>query len=130
MPARAHVLADIKHRRLIALAFADHNRPAHGDRVHGGAHGFSGNMVSPLAIAGAHGVRGSDSGIFHHARKLQRQLEFHLVGQVSRFSHAFPPRGLSFECLRVNSRSKRADAGHILADDQRMNIVRAFVRFY
>ena len=39
---RPHVFADVKHRCLIAFAFADHNRAVHGNAVHGAAHGFGG----------------------------------------------------------------------------------------
>jgi hypothetical protein len=48
---RADLLADVEHGRFVALAFADDDGAAHGDRVHGAAHGFGGDVVGALAIA-------------------------------------------------------------------------------
>src|ERR1035441_8876064 len=46
----AHLLADIKHGRVVALALADHNRAVHGDRVHRLAHGLRGRLVAQRTV--------------------------------------------------------------------------------
>ncbi len=43
--------------------------PAHGDGVHGVAHGLGGNLVGELALALSHGAGGSDGGDFHDAQE-------------------------------------------------------------
>jgi hypothetical protein len=53
-PAGADLLADVQHRRLVALAFADHHGAADVDGVEGAAHGLDRDVIGQLAIAAAH----------------------------------------------------------------------------
>ena len=71
---RTHPLADIQHRRFIALAFADHD--VSGDRhiFESAAHGLHRGMIGTGAVALSHGARGRDGGFLHHARHLKRQM--------------------------------------------------------
>ena len=77
--ARRHpnFLADKKHRRLVALAFANHNGAIH-------AHvSISRRMASPLlhplcAVAKTHGPCRRNRRLFHHAQKFQTKRPFHL----------------------------------------------------
>ena len=65
----ANFLADVEHGRLIAFTFADHDGAAHGDRIHGFAHGLGRDLVGKFAFSLAHGVSGGDGGSLHHAEK-------------------------------------------------------------
>ena len=49
------LLADVEHRRLVALAFADDDCAVDGDGVHGVPHGLDGDVVGVFAVALAHG---------------------------------------------------------------------------
>ena len=42
----AHLLTDIKHRSIVALALADDDRAPHRNRVHGLAHGLSRHLIA------------------------------------------------------------------------------------
>ena len=57
VPARADRLADEQHRRLVALALADHHGAADVDRVERAAHRLDGDVIGELAIAAAHQPR-------------------------------------------------------------------------
>ena len=57
------LLADEQHRRLVALALADDDRAAHGQRVHRLAHRLDGDVVGVLAFALPHRARRSDRGV-------------------------------------------------------------------
>ena len=46
-PADADLLADVQHRRLVALALADDDRAFHLDLVHRDAHRLGGESVAP-----------------------------------------------------------------------------------
>ena len=65
----ADFFADVEHGRFIAFAFANHDGAAHGNRVHGFAHGFGGHLVGQLAFALAHGVGRGDGGSLHHPQE-------------------------------------------------------------
>src|SRR5579864_7792913 len=54
----AYFFTDVKHGRLIALAFSDDDGAAHGDAVHGSAHGLGGDLVTKFALALSHGTGG------------------------------------------------------------------------
>ena len=96
----AHALADVQHRGLVALAFADHDGAAHGYRIHHPAHGLHRNLVGVFAVALAHGVGAGDGRLFHHTHELQRQFNFQvwrktvLLNYGGRFGlrgHGWPP---------------------------------------
>jgi hypothetical protein len=68
-PAPADLLADIEHRRLVALAFADHDGAVHSSCVQRSAHRFDGGMVGRLLIAAPDQLRGRNRRRFgdpHH----------------------------------------------------------------
>ncbi len=45
------LLADVEHRRLVALAFADHDGAVDGDGVHLLAHGLDGHLIGQVPFA-------------------------------------------------------------------------------
>ena len=51
LPARADLLADVQHRRLVALALADHDRAVNRQLVERGAHRFDRGGVGGLLVA-------------------------------------------------------------------------------
>jgi hypothetical protein len=67
-----NLLADIKHGRFVALAFADYDRPAHRNRVHDLAHSFSGDLIAQGTVSLTHGARRSNSCVLDHPQELQR----------------------------------------------------------
>ena len=66
----ADLLADVEHRRLVALAFADDDGAVDRHRVHLAAHRLDGHLVGAVAIALAHGVGAGDGGLFGDAEEL------------------------------------------------------------
>ena len=56
----ADLLADIEHRRLVALALADHHRAVHLERVQRRAHRLDRGMVGRFLVAAADQLRGGD----------------------------------------------------------------------
>ncbi len=50
----AHLLADVQHGRLVALALADDDRAAQVGRVHRLPHGLDGGPVRAVLVAAAH----------------------------------------------------------------------------
>ncbi len=69
----ADLLADIEHRRLVALALADHHAPVDGQVVELGAHGVHCSLVGGLFIAMAAQAGGGNRGALGHARQLDGQ---------------------------------------------------------
>ena len=69
--AATDFLANVKHWRFVAFAFADYNPAAHRHRIHDFAHRFNRNLIRVLAIALAHRARRSDGRRFGHAQKIQ-----------------------------------------------------------
>ncbi len=67
---QADLLADVQHRRFVALAFADDDRAVDRHRVHLAAHRFDGHLVGAMAIALAHRVGAGNGGLFGDAKKL------------------------------------------------------------
>jgi hypothetical protein len=66
---RADLLADIEHRGLVTLAFADHHRAIHVKFVEGRAHGLYSSSIGCLFVAAADQARGTDRRSFgdtHH----------------------------------------------------------------
>ena len=78
----ADFLPDIEHRGLVALALANHDVAAHGDAIHGLAHGFGGDLVGQRAIALTHGSCGSDGSFFDDTQEFQRQVAFHVFAEA------------------------------------------------
>ena len=67
---QADLLADVEHRRFVALAFADDDRAVDRHGVHLAAHRLDGHLVGAVAIALAHGVRAGNGGLFGDAEEL------------------------------------------------------------
>ena len=72
--AMPDLLADVEHRRLVALAFADDDRAVDRHRVHHAAHRFDGDLIRPVAIALPHRVRAGDGRLFDDAQELEREI--------------------------------------------------------
>ena len=75
----ANFLADVEHGRFVALALADHDRAAHGDGVHGPAHGLGGHLIAELALALSHGAGRGDGGHLYHAQESRRQVALNIL---------------------------------------------------
>ena len=78
--ARADLLADVEHGRLVALALADHDRAVHLDLVERRAHGVDRRLVRRLLVAAAHHVRAGQRRGFRRTHQLQRQVPVHRHG--------------------------------------------------
>ena len=70
-PPRAHLLADVEHRRLVALALADHHRAVDVERVERLAHGVDRGLVGLVLVAAAHQPRRGDGGRLGDAHDFQ-----------------------------------------------------------
>ena len=70
----ADLLADVEHRRLVALAFADDDGAVDRHGVHHLAHRLDGDLVGLVAIALAHRVRARDGGLLDDAQELEREI--------------------------------------------------------
>jgi len=75
--ARADLFADVEHRRLVALSFADDDGPDHVDLVHGPTHRLGGRPVRPVAVVPAHVAGGGDRSRLGDANHFQGQQLFH-----------------------------------------------------
>ena len=73
MPPRADLLADVEHRRFVALAFADHDGAGDRQRVERLAHGFDGGVVGGMFVAAADLFGGSNRCGFGHAHRFERE---------------------------------------------------------
>jgi hypothetical protein len=71
--AQADLLADVQHRRFVALALADHHHAIHLDVVERGAHGVHGKLVGLLFIATAAQGGSGNGGSLRHAGNLDGQ---------------------------------------------------------
>src|SRR4029453_9506735 len=67
------VLPDEQHRRLVALAFPDHHRAPHGQRVHGLPHRLDGHVVGVLALPLTHRPGRLDRAQLAHPQEVARQ---------------------------------------------------------
>src|SRR6267143_144747 len=74
---QSYLFADVQHRRFIALAFTNHNRPVNLHRVHRLAHRFHGHFIGVVPVAESHRARRRNRRVFHHAQKIQAKLFFH-----------------------------------------------------
>ena len=68
------LFADVQHRRFVALAFADHDRPVDRHRVHHLPHRLDGRLIGFVAVALAHRVRARDRGLLDDAEELEREV--------------------------------------------------------
>ena len=86
--AAAHLLADIEHRRLVALALADDHRAVDGERAEGAAHGVDRRLVGGAFVAAADMARAGERRGLGDARRLERQVPV----ECPLPAHAAPPR--------------------------------------
>ena len=84
----ADLFADIEHRRLVALALADHDGAVDRQAVQRLAHRIDGGLIGGLLVAAAHQARGRERRRLGHPHRLQRQVAIHL----RRLGHGLPPR--------------------------------------
>ena len=68
------LLADVEHRRFVALAFADDDGAVDRHRVHHLAHRLDGDLVGLVAVALAHRVRARDGRLLDDAEKFEREV--------------------------------------------------------
>src|SRR5206468_4245843 len=73
--------ADIQHGRFITLAFADHNRSAHRDCVHGFTHGFGRHLIGKVALAFPHGARRCNRCGLNHPQKSRCQIALNIFAK-------------------------------------------------
>ena len=69
----AELLADIEHRRLVALAFADDHRAVDRQEVELAPHGVDGGLVGLLLASLAAKPGSGDGGALGHARQFEAQ---------------------------------------------------------
>ena len=75
--AVADLLADVEHRRLVALAFADDHGAAQVHEAERLAHRLGGRLIGPVAIAAPHEPRRGQRRRLGHANDLQCQVSVH-----------------------------------------------------
>ena len=69
----ADLLPDIEHRRLVALAFADHHGAVDVERVESLAHGFHRGGVGGFLVAATDQLAGGDRGSLGHADHFEHE---------------------------------------------------------
>ncbi len=77
--AGADFLADIEHRRLVALALADHHPAVDGQAVERPAHGVDRGLIGRLLVAAPHQPPSRQSRRLGNPNRLQRQIAVHLT---------------------------------------------------
>ena len=91
----AHLLADIKHRGLVALAFANDHDAVHRHGIHSLAHCLRSHLVAQTAVALPHGLGRRNGCILHYPKKLQRQVALQVHSITLGFRH--------YACLHIGS---------------------------
>ena len=71
MVSKAHLLADVQHRRLVALSLADDDGAVDRHAVHLAAHGFHRNLIGFVAVSLPHGVSAGNGSLLHHAQEIE-----------------------------------------------------------
>ena len=89
---KSDLFADIEHRRLIHLTFADHHRAGDGDRIKGLAHGFHRGAIGGVLVASADPARSGECRGFRHAHQFKRQIAVNnQAGGGGGFGHGASP---------------------------------------
>ena len=78
--AGADLFADIEHRRLVALALADHHRAFDGEAVECRAHRVDRHLVGGLFVSPPHQAGRRESRRFGDPDHFQRKVPVHLRG--------------------------------------------------
>jgi hypothetical protein len=68
------LLADEQHRRFVALAFADDDRPVDGDRVELAAHRHHCGLIGLVTVSLPHRVRARDGGLLDDPKEVQGKV--------------------------------------------------------
>src|SRR5439155_4814306 len=76
-PARADLLADVEHRRFVALAFADHDGAADVDVVERLPHRGDGGLVCGVLVAAPHPAGAREAGGFGNADEIEANVAIH-----------------------------------------------------
>ena len=71
------LLADEQHRRLVALAFADHDGAVDGDRVELPPHRGHRRLIRLGAVTLPHRLRAGHGGLLDDAEELEREVGVH-----------------------------------------------------
>ena len=74
---QADALADVQHRRLVALTLTDDDAPVDRHAIELAPHRLDGGLIGPLAVAEPHRVRARDGGLLDDAEELEREIGFH-----------------------------------------------------
>ena len=77
LAAQTDALADEQHRRLVALALANHDGAVDRDGVEAMAHRLDRHLIGLVPIALAHRVRARDRGFLDHAKEFEREVRVH-----------------------------------------------------
>ena len=77
MMRHADFLADVQHRRLVALTLADDDRAVDRDRVELLAHGLDRGLVGQVPIALPHRVGAGDRRLLDDSQELEREIRLH-----------------------------------------------------
>ena len=80
-----HALADVEHRRLVALPLADDDAAVDRHAIQLAPHRFDRRVIRPLAVAQAHGVGARDRGLLDDPEELEGE-----IGSISHPSRARP----------------------------------------
>ena len=75
--AVAHLLADVEHRRLVALALADDDAAAHVQVAEGAAHRLGGGAVGAVLVAEADEARRGQRGGLGDANDFECEVSVH-----------------------------------------------------
>ncbi len=110
----ADLFADIQHRRLVALAFADHHGAVDREAVQPGAHRIDRRLVGRLFVAAPHQPRRRQRRQFGDAHNLEREIAIHM----RHVGHSFPPlsitigRHAGIEFITTEARRTRRESTH------------------
>ena len=98
--AGAHLLADIEHRRLVALALADHHSAVYGEAVERRSHRIDRDLIGGPLVPAAHQPGCRERRRLGHPDRLERKVPVHLRGG---FGHDPTPfaRQLTSDSIRI-----------------------------
>ena len=87
--ARADLLADVEHRRLVALALADHHGALDVEHVERLAHRVDRRLIGRVLVAATHPGRARDRRALGHPHRLEREVAI-LESDLVRHGSALP----------------------------------------